>query len=64
MRGHHHCGAACERVANTRHRSANPRIVGDVAGIVLRDVEIGTDEHALAANVGIDETADCHMGQM
>jgi hypothetical protein len=46
---------------NAGHRSADARIVGDVAGVVLRNVEIGADEDALAGEWKIGELEDGHI---
>src|SRR5471030_3139066 len=48
MGRHHHFGAGGQRRLDGRHRSANARIFGDLAGIALRHVQIGADEHTLA----------------
>src|SRR5690606_26544536 len=37
-----------KRQANGRHRGTDARVLGDVAALVLRNVEIGTNEDALA----------------
>ncbi len=39
---------ASSACADGRHRGADAGVFGDIAGIVLRHVEIGADEHALA----------------
>ena len=45
----HHDGCACiQGHLNARHRGANARVFGDVPGIVLRHIQIGTDENTLA----------------
>ena len=49
VRRDHHRGAGVERHANARQRGADARVFGDGAAVVLRDVEVGSDEDALAA---------------
>ena len=61
VRRHHHGRAARQRVADRGHRRAYPRVVGDVAGIVLRDVQVRTDEYALAADVDVGESFEIHL---
>ena len=53
MRGHHHRRAIFQRELNCRHRGANAGVVGDVAGVVLRHVQVGADEDALVPDVEI-----------
>ena len=48
MRGHHDCSTRIARLANCRNRSPNTRIFGDIAGIILRNIEICTDEDTFA----------------
>ena len=48
MGRHHDCRAGVQRLADRRHRSPDPGVFGDLAGIVLRHIEIGAYEHALA----------------
>ena len=60
VRRDHHGGTACERVANGRHRCANPRVVGDRARVVLRHVQVGANEHALAAHVEVGQASKGH----
>ena len=60
VRGDHHGAPARERIADARQRRADARVVGDRAGIVLRDVEVGAYEHALAAHVDVGEAPEAH----
>src|SRR6185295_5838640 len=53
VRGHHHRGAAFERIAYRRDRRADAGVVGDRAAFVLRHVEVGADEDALAFHVDV-----------
>jgi hypothetical protein len=57
--GDHHGGASVQRHADARHRGTHAGVFGDVAGGVLRHVEVGADEHALAGYpVGGDEVGE------
>ena len=56
VRGDHHRRAGVQRHADAGHRGADARVFGDVAGVVLRHVEVGADEHALAARRGPGRT--------
>jgi len=69
VRGDHHRGTGVERQLDAGHRGADAGVLGDVAGIVLRHVEVGTDEDALAGGkhradgVGLEGLGDgdqCH----
>jgi hypothetical protein len=60
MRCHHHGTAASRRVAYARQRRTDARVVGDGPGIVLRNVEIGANEHALVANIDVCEPFEIH----
>ena len=60
MRRDHHRGAAPERVPDRGYGRPDARVVGDVAGVVLRHVQVGADEHALAADVEIGEALEFH----
>ena len=44
-----------ERVADRRHRRADARVVGDRACVVLRHVQVGADEDALAGDVDVGQ---------
>ena len=46
---HHRARRARARVADAGERGADARVFGDRAGVVLRHVEVGADEDALAA---------------
>jgi hypothetical protein len=43
------------RLADRGNRGADARVFGDVAGVVLRHVQIGADEHALAAHLPLGD---------
>src|SRR5450830_961014 len=59
MRRHHHRRAGVACLANRRHRSADARIFGDIASIVLRHIQIGANEDALALQlIGGDQIAE------
>ena len=60
MRRHHHRRAARQRVAiaGTDARIRVSSVI--VAGIVLRDVQVRADEHALAADVDVGEALEFH----
>ena len=64
VRGHHHRRAGVERHADARHRGADARVFGDVAGVILRHVEVGADEDALAGDAAlgdeVGESKDIH----
>jgi len=51
VRGHHHRRAGVQRHLQARHRSADARVFGDAAAVVLRHVQVGADEHALAGHL-------------
>ena len=53
VRSHHHRGAGLQRHLDAGHRRADARVFGDVARIVLRHVEVGADEHALAGQAAV-----------
>lgn len=46
----HHGGARCQRLLNGRHRGTHAGVFGDIALIVLRDVEVGSDENTFAGH--------------
>ena len=48
MAGDHDSSASVERHLNAGHRGANARVFCDVAGIVLRHIQIGANENSLA----------------
>jgi hypothetical protein len=66
--GHHHGGASVQRQADAGHAGADAGVFGDVAGVVLRHVQVGTDEHALALGLAlsaqIGKTDECHGGDV
>ena len=64
MRGHHDGSTPRDAVADARQRRADARVVGDRAVIVLRHVEVGADEHALAVHVDIAEAQERHRDQI
>jgi hypothetical protein len=45
--GHHHGGAGVQRHADGGNGGADAGVFGDVAGVVQRHVQVGTDEDAL-----------------
>jgi hypothetical protein len=49
VRRDHHGGAGVKRGADRRHGGADASVFGDLAGIVLRHVEVGANEYALVA---------------
>ena len=55
MRGDHHRGACVQRHADARHRGADAGVFGDAAGVVLRYVEVGADEDALAGDAALGD---------
>jgi len=55
MRGHHDGGAGIQRSLDGRHRGANTGVFGDVALIVLRNVQVGADKHALAGQLAFGD---------
>ena len=60
MRGDHDRGATRERILDGRHRRTDARVVGDVPGVVLRYIEVGADEHPLAADIDLGEALELH----
>jgi hypothetical protein len=66
VRRHHHGRARLQRHLDGRHRSADARVFGDVARIVLRHVQVRADEHALAGHFALGhevfESEDGHDG--
>ena len=64
VRRDHHRRAGVERHADRRHGGADARVLGDVARVVLRNVEVGTDEDTaageLAAGGQLSEGIDAH----
>src|SRR5262245_9823524 len=61
MRRHHHRGAAVQGVLDAGERRADARVFGDVAGVVLRNVEVGADEYALARNRQVRQAQKRHF---
>jgi len=57
--GDHHRGTGIERHPDAGHAGADAGVFGDVAGIVLRHVEVGADKHPLACG----KTAGNHIGK-
>ena len=51
VRCHHHAGTGVQRHADGGHAGADARVFGDVARVVLRHVQVGTDENALAGHL-------------
>jgi hypothetical protein len=60
VRGDHDRRTAREGVADRGHRGADARVVGDRPRVILRDVEVGANEDALAAHVYVGEPAELH----
>ncbi len=60
MRSDHHCSAFRQCQLDAGNRGADAGVFGDVAGIILRHVEIGTDEHALVLQVEVGELLEFH----
>ena len=60
VRGHHDGGTLIERKLNRRDRGANSGVVGDVARIVLRHIQIGANENALVLQVKVSQADKCH----
>mmetsp|Transcript_57446 Transcript_57446/g.136768 ORF Transcript_57446/g.136768 Transcript_57446/m.136768 type:complete len:436 (-) Transcript_57446:19-1326(-) len=62
---HHRAAALIQAVLDGRQRRVNPLGVGDHAGVllILRNIEVYSDEHALAGDVhGIDpKFVECHV---
>jgi hypothetical protein len=48
VRGDHDGGAGLEGGGDRRHGGADAGVFGDVAGVILRHVQVGADEHALS----------------
>jgi hypothetical protein len=55
VRGDHHGRAGVERSLDGRHGGADAGVFGDVALIVLRNVQVGADEHALAGQLAFGD---------
>ncbi|MNV67285.1 hypothetical protein D3C71_1600790 [compost metagenome] len=51
--GHHDRGACVQRYANAGDGCADAGVFGDVASVVLRNIEVGTDEDALALGLAL-----------
>ena len=60
VRGDHHRRAFFKRVADTRQGGADTGVIGNGKAVVLRDVEVGADEHPLPGNVEIGESFESH----
>jgi hypothetical protein len=64
--GDHDGGAGVQRHLDAGHAGADAGVFGDGAAVVLRDVEVGTDENAFAgrksAGHHVGETEDFHDG--
>ena len=60
VRGDHHRSAVLEAVLQGRQRRTDARVLGDVAGIVLRHVEVGADEDAFAFDVEVGKLENVH----
>src|SRR6202008_1966694 len=60
MRGHHDRGALLQRELDAGHGGADARVVGDGAAVVLRHVQVGADEDALAAEFLVREALELH----
>ena len=53
VRGHHHRRTGLQRHLDAGHGGADAGVLGDRAGVVLRDVEVGTDEDAPAGHAAL-----------
>jgi len=66
VRRDHHGSTGAQRSLDGRHGSADAGVFGDVAGVVLRHVEVGADKHALAGKFAfgdeIGQTQDVRHG--
>ena len=63
VRGDHHGGTGIEALAYRRHRGADTRVVGN-APVLNRNVQVGADENALAAQVHLGHTTKLHNGSL
>ena len=54
VRGDHHRRARVQRHLDTRHRGPDAGVFGDVASVVLRHIQISTDENALVLGAALD----------
>ena len=61
----HDGGTGIQRHANSGHAGTHAGVFGDVAGVVLRDIQIGADEHTLASGLAlgaeVGKTDDFHV---
>jgi hypothetical protein len=68
VRGDHHGRAAGQGHLDAGHRSADAGVLGDVARVVLRHVEVGPDEDAAAAGTAfvaeVGKAQDIHGGSL
>src|SRR5205823_1164336 len=55
-------GAVIQQVANGRQGGSNPAVVGDLARVVLWNVEVHPNEHALTADFNIFDRLHVHSG--
>jgi hypothetical protein len=53
----------CKAARAACSRRANAGVVGDGQRIVLRDVEVGADEHAFAAQIEIGKAFEFHRSR-
>ena len=53
VRSHHHRSAGVQRHLQAGHRSADARVFGDAAVVVLRHVQVGADENALTGGPAV-----------
>ncbi len=60
MRRHHHPRALRKRIANGAERGPDARVVGDGAAVVLRHVEVRTDQDPAVSQVQVGHPKDCH----
>ena len=64
VRGHHHGRTSVQRHLEARQGSPDAGVFCDVAGIVLRHIEVGTDENALPGHLAlgaqVGKTDDVH----
>ena len=55
MAGHHHGGPGIQRHLDARNAGADAGVFGDVTGIVLRHIQIGTDENTFAGHLALGD---------
>ncbi len=53
MRRDHHRGPSAQCRTNCRRRSADARVFGDVASVVLRNIQVGADKYAASSELPV-----------